>query len=59
MVPKLGAGQAHGDWGDAFGDPVVAIVNTGRKIPKSSVENSPVLQIILKMAALSSGVLRT
>jgi lambda repressor-like predicted transcriptional regulator len=33
-------------------------VNTGRKIPKSSVENSPVLQSILRMAALSSGVLR-
>ena len=33
-------------------------VNTGRKIPKTSVENSPVLQAILIMAALSSGVLR-
>ncbi len=33
-------------------------VNTGRKIPKSSVEISPVLQPILRMAALSSGVLR-
>jgi len=33
-------------------------VNTGRKIPKTSIENSPVLQAILIMAALSSGVLR-
>jgi hypothetical protein len=33
-------------------------VNTGRKIPKSSVENSPVLQSILILAAQQSGVLR-
>ena len=39
-------------------NPTLVCVNTGRKIPKTSVENSPVLQAILIMAALSSGVLR-
>ena len=33
-------------------------VNTGRKIPKTPIENSPVLQAILIMPALQSGVLR-
>ena len=33
-------------------------VNTGRKIPKTPIENSPVLQGILIMPALQSGVLR-
>ncbi len=35
-----------------------AIVNTGRKIPKTPIEKSPVLQAILIMPALQSGVLR-
>lgn len=33
-------------------------VNTGRKIPKTPIEKSPVLQAILIMPALQSGVLR-
>jgi formylglycine-generating enzyme required for sulfatase activity len=33
-------------------------VTTGRKIPKTPVENSPVLQSILILAAQQSGVLR-
>jgi hypothetical protein len=33
-------------------------VNTGRKIPKTPIENSPVLQSILILAAQQSGVLR-
>jgi transposase len=33
-------------------------VNIGRKIPKTPIENSPVLQSILILAAQQSGVLR-
>jgi hypothetical protein len=36
----------------------VECVNTGRKIPKTPIEKSPVLQAILIMPALQSGVLR-
>jgi hypothetical protein len=40
------------------GIPDLALVNTGRKIPKTPIENSPVLQSILILAAQQSGVLR-
>ena len=63
VVPGTDIGTEHQTQNVVLGRMVfdelrILTVNTGRKIPKSSVENSPVLQAILKMAALSSGVLR-